>query len=578
MNLTVNTANELIASPAPEVKNKTVVASATRLNDSGSFELISGDAVITLLCTDSGFQQSWDLLFDSCPWATVFQTRAFTTAWYTTYKHEHCPVLVKHIEKGQLKGILAMAILGTPASESQTISKGGRITAAGHYEGLYQTWLATPANGDAFISKALTVIMKQFPAHTITLRFTPPGTPMAWLINDAQWQQYCIVQSHKRPLINLKAAKEEKTFQRKKHFKHKMNRLKRLGEVELETINDVQRFEVALNEMAIMYDFRQSALFNKSPFKEDPVRKDFLIELLHRKLLHVTVLKVDEEIIAAIIAVGEKDWMYLAGLNCHSPVYARLYSPGLLQFIMLAQQMTDEGVHYFDLSPGYDAYKEDLANEHEEVLELVISGKPAFRLKKRLRKWVHGRLIAWGKRPMSVELAIKNYTYLAKHRTPASLIQQLVKRFGKKEKQQRFWLQSYALMQGSKITLNKDNIVDLQQFSTAKRSALTKWEFLSDAVYRLERGQHCFTWVEDGCLMACVWFSCQDVQSSKEDNQETDNTLEFQKLYYHTTAHDQINCFIKEAINAAVNKEKKNYIFTKEKLLSKILDLSGIKL
>ena len=578
MNMTVNTANELIASPAPEVKNKPVIASATRLNDSDSFELISGDAVITLLCTDSGFQQSWDLLFDSCPWATVFQNRAFATAWYTTYKHEHCPVLVKQTEKGQLKGILAMAILRTPANQSHNISKGGRITAAGHYEGLYQTWLATPANGDAFISKALTAIMKQFPAHTITLRFTPPGTPMAWLKNDAQWQQYCIVQSHTRPLINLKAAKEEKTFQRKKHFKHKMNRLKRLGEVELETINDVQRFEVALNEMAIMYDFRQSALFNKNPFKEDPVRKDFLIELLRRQLLHVTVLKVNEEIIAAIIAVGEKDWMYLAGLNCHSPVYARLYSPGLLQFIMLAQQMTDEGVHYFDLSPGYDAYKEDLANEHEEVLELVISGKPAFRLKKRLRKWVHGRLIAWGKRPMSVELAIKNYTYLAKHRTPASLIKQLVKRFGKKEKQQRFWLQSYALSQGSKITLHKDNIIDLQQFSTAKRSALTKWEFLSDAVYRLERGQHCYTWVEDGCLMACVWFSCQDVQSSKEDNQETDNTLEFHKLYYHTTAQDRINCFIKEVINAAVNKEKKNYLFTKEKLLSKILDLSGIKL
>lgn len=577
--MTVNTSNELIDSPAAEVKNKPVIAAATRLNDSDSLELVTGDAVITLLCTDSGFQQGWDLLFDSCPWATVFQNRAFTTAWYQTYRHEHCPVLVKYIEKGQLKGILAMAILGTPANQSHTITKGGRITAAGHYEGLYQTWLATPANGDAFISKALTAIMKQFPAHTITLRFTPPGTPMGWLKNEPKWQQYCVIQSHARPLIDLKIAKEEKTFQRKKHFKHKMNRLKRLGEVELEKITDLQRFESALKEMAIMYDFRQSALFNKSPFKEDPARKDFLIELLRLQLLHVTVLKVNEEIIAAIICVGEKDWMYLAGLNCHSPVYARLYSPGLLQFIMLAQQLTDEGFQHFDLSPGYDAYKEDLANEHDEVLELVISGKPAFRFKKRLRKWVHGQLIAWGKRPMSVELAMKNYTYLAKHRTPASLIKQLVKRFGKKEKQQRFWLQSYTSLPGSNITLNKDNITDLQQFSTAKRSALTKWEFLSDAVYRLERGQHCYTWVENGCLMACVWFSSQDVQpSNKEENEEPDNTLEFQRLYFHAKAQDRINCFIKEAINAAVNKEKKNYIFTKEKLLSKVLDLSGIKL
>jgi hypothetical protein len=421
--------------------------------------------------------------------------------------------------------------------------------------------------------------MKQFPAHTITLRFTPPGTPMAWMKNDAKWQQYCVVQSHTRPLINLKAAKEEKTFQRKKHFKNKMNRLKRLGVVELETITSVPRFETALNEMAVMYDFRQSALFNKSPFKEDPVRKDFLIELLRQQLLHVTVLKVNEEIIAAIIAVGDKDWMYLAGLNCHSPVYARLYSPGLLQFIMLAQQMTDEGVHYFDLSPGYDAYKEDLANEHDEVLELVISSKPAFRLKKRLRKWVHGRLIAWGKRPMSVELAIKNYTYLAKHRTPASLIKQVYKRFGKKETLQRFWLQSYTLAPESKIALNKDNITDLQLFSTNKRSALTKWEFLSDSIYRLEKGQHCYTWTENGCLLACVWFICQDVQPlNNEENQEADNTIEFTGLYHHATTHDRLNCFIKEVINEAVNREKKNYILTREKLLNKILDLSGIKL
>jgi hypothetical protein len=144
MNMAVNTATELIDSPAPEAKNKAVIATATRLNDSDSFELISGDAVITLLCNDSGFQQSWDLLFDSCPWATVFQNRAFTTAWYITYRHEHCPVLIKHIEKGQLTGILAMAILDTPASKSHTITKGGRITAAGHYEGLYQTWQPLP--------------------------------------------------------------------------------------------------------------------------------------------------------------------------------------------------------------------------------------------------------------------------------------------------------------------------------------------------------------------------------------------------------------------------------------------------
>jgi hypothetical protein len=328
-----------------------------------------------------------------------------------------------------------------------------------------------------------------------------------------------------------------------------------------------------------MYDFRQSALFNKRPFKEDPVKKDFLIELFTQDLLHVTVLKVNEIIIAAIIAVRFRDWIYLAGINCHSTVHARWYSPGILQFIMLSKQLVDEGFNYFDLTPGYDAYKEELANEHDEVYELVISNKPVFRLKRRLRKWVHSRLIAWGKRPMTIELAMKHYSYLSKHRTPASIIKQIFKRFQRKEKLERFWVQSYALLPAGRIALSKDNICDLQQFSTTKRSALTKWEFLSDAIYRLERGQHCYTWVEDGCLMGCAWFIYQDVQPAKhEEPQEADNTLEFMGLYYHATAQDRINGFIKAVIHAAVNKERKNFILTREKLLSQALQLAGIKL
>jgi CelD/BcsL family acetyltransferase involved in cellulose biosynthesis len=579
MNTAANTTNELYEKPVPEIKNKPVIATATSLSDSDSFELLTGEAVIALLSTDSGFQQSWDLLFDSCPWATVFQSRAFIAAWYKAYRHEYCPVLVKHIEQGQLNGVLAMAIMNTPANNNAGTTKGGRITAAGHYDGLYQTWLATPANGDAFISKALTAILKQFPAHTITLRFMPPGTPMDWLKNDKKWQQCSILQSHARPLIHLKDANEEKKFHRKKHFKHKLNRLKRTGEVVFETITDLQRFKTSLDEMAVMYDFRQSALFNKSPFKEDPAKKDFLIELFNQDLLHVTVLKVNEIIIAAIIAVRFRDWIYLAGINCHSTVHARWYSPGILQFIMLSKQLVDEGFNYFDLTPGYDAYKEELANEHDEVYELVISNKPVFRLKRRLRKWVHSRLIAWGKRPMTIELAMKHYSYLSKHRTPASIIKQIFKRFQRKEKLERFWVQSYALLPAGRIALSKDNICDLQQFSTTKRSALTKWEFLSDAIYRLERGQHCYTWVEDGCLMGCAWFIYQDVQPAKhEEPQEADNTLEFMGLYYHATAQDRINGFIKAVIHAAVNKERKNFILTREKLLSQALQLAGIKL
>jgi CelD/BcsL family acetyltransferase involved in cellulose biosynthesis len=576
MNTAANSKNDLYESPVPEVKPKPVIETGTRFNNSDSFELIEGDAVIALLYNDSGFRQSWDLLFESCPWATVFQSRAFVTAWYQAYREEHCPLLVKAVENGQLKGVLPLAILNTPADDRGAHTQSGRITAAGHYEALYQTWLVAPSDGDAFIKKALTELMKQFPGCYISLRFLPPGTPMKWTTDDRKWRKHSIIQSHSCPLIHLSGVGSERIFQHKKHFKHKLNRLKRLGDVRFDTITDQQQFEKSLQEMSVLFDFRQSALFNKSPFREDPAKKEFLLELFRLHLLHVTALKVDEKIIAAVVAVGEKDWMYLAGINCHCPGHARSFSPGFLHFVLLSQQLAAEGFQYFDLSPGYDPYKEELANQHEDVYELLISSKPSFRIKRRIKKWIHTRLIAAGKRPMSVELSIKYYAYLAKHRSPASIIKSLFKRFQKKEKQQHYLLQQYTAQAPTEIKLNKDNLIDLQEFTTGKRSNLTQWEFLSNAAFRLERGQHCYTWVEEGCLLACAWFSWQDAQSAKkDDNPEAGNRIEIHGLYYHATGKDRLTVFLNAVIETAVNKEGKNYFVTSEPLFCKALELAG---
>lgn len=577
MNPATSPANELYESPVPGVKPEQVIETGPGLKDNDLFELITGDDVMALLITDSGFRQSWDLLFAACPWATVFQSRAFITAWYQAYREEHYPVLIKAVENGQLKGLLPMVLLDTKVYDEHTPAKKGRIAFAGHYESLYQTWLAAPSDGDAFIKKALTELLERFPNHTISLRFVPRGTPLDWVKKDKQWQQYCILQTHTRPLIKLSHTEEEKIFQRRKHFKHKFNRLKRAGEVQFETIKDLHSFESSLPEMAVMYDFRQSALFNKSPFTEDPAYKELMLELFRLQLLHVTVLKLNGKMIAAIVAVGEKDWMYLAGINCHSPVNARWFSPGFLHFILLSQQLSEEGYNFFDLTPGYDTYKDELANDHDEVHELVISGKPAFRLKRRLRKWVHARLIAAGKRPMTAELSLKWFMYLLKHRTPGSLLKELLRRLQRKEKQQRYWLQAYTPA-ATGISLKKDDLTDLQEFATRKKSNLSKWEFLGNAAYRLERGQHCYTWVENGRLLACAWFSYQDPQAAKKDDKpENDNTIELLELYCHADAKDRLTGFVNEVIDRAVNKEKKNYLQTSEPLFWKALELAGGK-
>ncbi|OQP51687.1 GNAT family N-acetyltransferase [Niastella populi] len=576
MNTAANSTNDLYESPVPEVKPQPVIETGTRFNNnSDSFELIKGDAVIALLNNDSGFRQSWDLLFESCPWATVFQSRAFVTAWYQVYHEEHCPLLIIAVEQGQLKGLLPLAFLNTNEAEGPAEKQSGRITAAGHYEALYQTWLAAPSDGDAFIKKASTELLKQFPGYYLSLRFLPQGTPMKWITDDRQCRKRSIIQSHTCPLIHLKGTGSEKIFQHKKHFKYKLNRLKKLGEVRFETISNLQQFKNSLHEMAVLYDFRQSALFNKSPFSEDPAKKDFLQELFRLQLLHVTELKVDDNIIAAVVAVGGKDRVYLAGINCHSPTHARSFSPGFLHFVLLSQQLAAEGYSYFDLTPGYDPYKEELANEHENVYELVISNRPSFRIKRRIKKWVHARLVAAGKRPMTIELQWKRYGYLVKQHSPASLIKRMFRVFHKKEKQKSFLLQAFE-NPSTKIPLAHDNIIDLLAYKASKKTGLSKWDFMYDASYRLERGQHCYTWMENGILVCCAWVSYTDVLSPKKDNDpDADKKFEIHGLYCHSAGSGRLTGFIHAVIDEAVNVEKKHFIITNEPMFCKQLEEIG---
>jgi hypothetical protein len=159
------------------------------------------------------------------------------------------------------------------------------------------------------------------------------------------------------------------------------------------------------------------------------------------------------------------------------------------------------------------------------------------------------------------------------------LIKDLFNRLRKKEKQQRYWLQKYTVSTATTISLNKDNLIELQEFKAGKRTDLTRWEFLGDATYRLERGQHCYTWVENDCLLGCAWFSYQEVHSAgkEHDTPEAGSTIELQRLYCHATGRNRLPDFINEVIGAAINKERKTYFLTSEPLYCKALELAGGK-
>ena len=254
-----------------------------QLNHTCSLALITGSAVIDLLLNPE-FQKDLDVLFDFCTWATVFQSRPYITAWYQVYREKHLPILVKAVVNGKLAGVLPMVLIDTQTIDRRNTGNRNRITGAGHYDAEYQTWLAIPAYGESFIKEALGELMKQFPGHPIRFRYLPPGTPLNWMKDDKKWRSYGTLQMHARPLVKLNEPDHAKLLQ-SKQFKNKLNRLKRLGEVHLECVTDFESFKNNLDELVDLYDFRFSALFNKHHFRDDPAKKEFLLELFRSPLL-----------------------------------------------------------------------------------------------------------------------------------------------------------------------------------------------------------------------------------------------------------------------------------------------------
>lgn len=463
--------------------------------------LIGKDALA--LASDQSFQLQWDSLYTSCPWATVFQSRQFVYTWYKLYREAYVPLLVVAYKGDKLFGLLTLA---------QEAS--GQLIGAGANQAEYQVWLSTPQDATDFISKAFTELIGRYPQSVISLKFIPGNTPLQWFEADPNWGKKCFLRTVKQPLLILNKEKLSQEL-RKKNRKEKINRLKRQGELTFVKITERETFFSVLDELAVQSDFRKGAMYNKRVFQEDLFRKAFLKELFDEGLLHVTLLKVGENIIAANVGVTGQNWVHLQGINTHSPTHAR-YSPGILHFLMLGVMLAEEGTEVFDLTPGHDPYKDSLATDFTHATELMVGSQAAI-----LNKKLHYKITSYLKHTLP-KLGIEQHQIkqtsqrasvlkdkwgTLKKQGLSQLLKNAIRSLGRTDT-----LQQYILQHGMESTqhiaasISKDNLQDLLCY-TSTASLTSKWEFLMDAMRRLETGQHAYTWQENGLLLGYAWLS-----------------------------------------------------------------------
>lgn len=517
----------------------------TSLAKGDTTEVLVGEKVLQAL-KESDFQQDWDELYAACSWGTVFQSRAYVATWYGVYHQEYLPVLVRTFSAGRLEGLLTLAQ-----------EKPGCLVGAGAEQAEYQVWLTRDADTGSFIQNALFQIRQVFPGKGIKLQYIPGETPMSWVKAQAIWHSCCFIRRHKHPLLEVK--EEEITRElHKKNRREKMNRLKRMGELTFEKIIDEKVFASLFDHLADQFDFRKAAMYNKQPIISAPLRKKYFLDLFNKGLLHVTVLKLNKEIIASNVGTKGKGWVHLQGMNTHAPQYAR-YSPGILHFLLLGKWLAKEGFEVFDLSPGADSYKDSLATRYTHAYAFRCTSKlrcQAEKFKSLFKRNVKNFIVRLG---IKAEALKKVKTKIASHKDK---IRQFAKegwtRWGLLVWQQnplpgkviKLKLDPTSINQpGEKnMIIGRGSLKDLLKYDQ-KGEAETRWQFLKRAMELLEEEYQPFTYSANGRLLACVWLR------PDRKNDRMQEILILEGPYCHPSYRERWGQFIKEvAYMANINK------------------------
>ncbi|MFC4872897.1 GNAT family N-acetyltransferase [Negadavirga shengliensis] len=495
----------------------------------------TNDDVLSLLKNDN-FLKKWDELYSACAWSTVFQSKEFIANWYRIFYHIYQPIFLKCEYENELIGLIALAILRK--------KKGSKvfIIAAGHGESDCQPWLAAPQWNDHFITLSVEIVLRNFPNEDILIRNIPPH--IAGCLSKYRSASYhCVVQRHRRPIITLEK------FLFSKRDRKRLNRLKRIGHHE--EIKDEKIFLFYIDQLTALYDFRQGAMFNRTPYYHIPYYKEFLISLFRSNLIKVLIFKTGHQIIASLIVTLDKDVAHTGAINVHSPLYAS-YSPGYLQFLLMSELLANQGLKYFDLTPGDDYYKDRLTTYYDHVITLTITSRKAFKIRRELRKYYHYSLNKMGIRPLAFNLQIEKKIHPLWEKGPYTYLTQLLKEKLANSKRV-IEIPQISCVEAQDLHLEKNNIRALLAYKNHAFNR-TRWQFLQASMIHFEQGKQVITYTHKGQLKIAVWYKkYTGGYTHKNKIKLLEGSVVLEDLICHTNYKHKLHVFIFKAIEMLKN-------------------------
>lgn len=442
------------------------------------------------------FLEEWEQIIKDCPWSGVFQSPNFIISWYDTYQQNCYPLIIVGFIENRLIGLLPIAVIGKTEKEIANNSIALKFVGAGNYLSLEQTMISREEYILEFWDKALNTFFREFPNSKLNLRYLPNLYPISAIEKSKYFLNYSVRETFSNPILNF-----NKSFDyifKKRHLKAKYNRLQRAGSLNFERVLDFNIFKEGFEKVILFLEIRQGALFNKKSFFNDPVKKSLFFTWFKLGLLHVTFLKFNEEIISAVVLIKDEKVLHLAGLISYSPIHAK-YSPGIVHLFLLGKLVREEGFVNLKLSTGYDSYKYRFSNDVEMVQDIFISKRKKDILLRRLRVAFHHQLLNLNYRPMGFNVGLDKFKCFFKSRL--NLLKQntvfLLKSFIS-EKIENLKVEDKG------INLHYNQLEDLLNFDESKFS-ISRWEFLNDALARLESDEGFLTLIQDDIIIGFIW-------------------------------------------------------------------------
>ncbi len=455
----------------------------------------------------------WEGLVDQEKKVAVYQSPGFVLTWYEVYAPQYEALLLAAFgASGRLVGVMPLAI---PRDGPR------RVVFAGAEHCEYAGWLASPPLEDELparcIARLREVGLFEGEWHW---RWLAPGTSLGWLDHPALRGSGIAgrVSEAANPLWALQPHDGRRFFaKQQKNYKRKVNHLRKLGEVRLVQLDATTLTDELFAAFQTFYDIRTLARYGVAPFTEDPRKGAF-----HRRLLERT----PEAVLVFVLMAGETPVAFSYNLrdkgraiNCMSPFHSRWLaaSPGKLVCDLVADTLAQRGMEAFDLGPGGDPYKAEVATTHEVVRSLRLFSSRRLARAHAVRGELHAQLkraaTAVG---VSRDRLQQGRAVLSRlrGRSPGDLTRAVARAL-------RRWIWSkdaYVIFHMDRSTwpgglaaadaagppIRRDALEDFLLYTGSDRW-VTRQELMEQAISRLDEGQHFYTFVEGGVLLHYSW-------------------------------------------------------------------------